>query len=191
MYSSIYEIKLIVKSKTHSTSRLSDEAIDDIADELMSLDNVHDVIVEQHKNALSVSFLINKNELYNSCVEKIKKIESLQCCELEVISIDSPYYVNLSESAVAAGLTKSAMSNFYQGLRGDGNFPSPSMKVSNKNPLWYWSDISKWLVDNEKVPYEVLDSAKTIHNLNLALQIRKNSALNDINKALTDIMKDA
>ena len=191
MHSSTYELKLIVKSKTQSTDRLSDEVIDDISDELMAFDKEHDVIVEQHRNALRVSFLVNSNDLYNSAIERIKLIESLQYCDLEVVSIDSPYYVNLSESAMEAGLTKSAISNFHQGLRGDGNFPSPSMKVSNKNPLWYWYDISKWLVNNGKVPQEVLDSAKVIHNINLALQIRKNSSLNEIKKALMDIMKDA
>ncbi|ENM5936068.1 hypothetical protein CTB58_003955 [Vibrio mimicus] len=191
MHNYTYELKLIVKSKKQSASKLSDDIIDDVTDELMSFDEEHDVIVEQHKNALGISFLVNRDTLYSSCIERINLIESLQCFDLEVISIDSPYYVNLSESAVAAGLTKSAISNFYQGLRGDGNFPSPSIKVSNKNPLWYWSDISKWLVDNGKVPHEVLDSAKTINNLNLALQIRKTSSISEVSKTLRDIMKDA
>ncbi|WP_354405468.1 helix-turn-helix transcriptional regulator [Vibrio harveyi] len=170
---------------------MNDEVIDDITDELMSFDSEYDVVVEQYRNALSASFIVDKNELYNSCIKKIKLVESLQCYNLEVISIDSPSYVNLSESATAAGLTKSAISNFYQGIRGDGNFPSPSMKISNKNPLWFWSDISKWLVENGKMTKADLDTARIIHSLNLALQIRRTSSLSEVQDAFTCIMKDA
>jgi hypothetical protein len=61
--------------------------------------------------------------------------------------------VSLSDMATRAGMTRSAMTNYYKGHRQEG-FPAPKARVTTQSPLWDWADVSEWLFRNGRISRE-------------------------------------
>jgi predicted DNA-binding transcriptional regulator AlpA len=76
--------------------------------------------------------------------------------------------VNLSEMASRAGMTRAAMSNYYNGKRSE-DFPGPIAKVTSASPLWDWSKVARWMFEHKKLGREVAVAAETVRKANEAV----------------------
>ncbi|HYF98188.1 MAG TPA: hypothetical protein VD770_04335, partial [Coxiellaceae bacterium] len=52
-------------------------------------------------------------------------------------------------------------------------FPRPSMKLTDKSPLWKWREIVEWLYLHQLIhEKEWIEEALFLENINLALELR-------------------
>ena len=140
--------------------------------------NCDDSVISSYNKTLYLDFDREAESYEKAIVSAINDIESIE--SLKVMSVDEGYYVSLSDAAELADTTRSALSNYNNGIRGDGEFPTPILRVSNKNPIWRWSDIAIWLGKNGKIEPYLVDNARTVEIINIALQLRNKPLLDNI-----------
>jgi hypothetical protein len=79
------------------------------------------------------------------------------------------HLVNLSDIAKRSGLTRSAISHYVKGVRGD-DFPSPIARVTSESPLWDWVDVSRWMHKYAKLDHEVVLEARMVREANVIIR---------------------
>jgi transcriptional regulator with XRE-family HTH domain len=79
--------------------------------------------------------------------------------------------VSLAEIARRSNLTRSAISNYFSGVR-SSDFPTPMTHVTTESPLWSWAEVAQWLHGKERVGSEMVDAARVIAALNADLAHR-------------------
>lgn len=106
----------------------------------------------------------------DAVISAVKQIESAPL-NITVVNVSPDDYVTESEVAKRLHINRQAVSLWFNGRRHVKNpFPAPIMKLSEKSPLWRWSDIVEWLYQQKKISdSEILDRAKFIANLNFVL----------------------
>lgn len=111
-----------------------------------------------------------------SAIQDLNKVEGLT-----VKSVDAGQYVGLSDAAELSELTRSALSKFAKGDRGDGSFPSPYLRVASKTPLYDWSEIALWLEERGLVEQGIAKNARVTSHINMALKLR-DGELEDVSR---------
>ncbi|EIA1625486.1 hypothetical protein V8046_004781 [Vibrio parahaemolyticus] len=130
-----------------------------------------DCTVSSKGNVLVVDFDREANSYEEAVVSAIKPVNSVD--GLTVKSVDAGQYVGLSDTAELSQLTRSALSKFSKGERGDGIFPTPYLRVQGKVPLYDWSEIAQWLESRGLVEKGIADNAKITAQLNMELKLEK------------------
>ncbi|WP_460020879.1 helix-turn-helix domain-containing protein [Magnetospira thiophila] len=76
-------------------------------------------------------------------------------------------FVSQSDIAERAHVTRQAISFYVTGKRGKG-FPPPVLRQETTSPLWFWSDVAKWLAATEKakVDFQTIQFAHWIDKAN-------------------------
>lgn len=163
IYMKEYDFALIATSK----QKLDAEEVCRIADNLFDA-GADDCTVSLSGNTLIIEF-DRESETYKDAVTSaIRQVNSIK--ELNVKSVDAGQWVGLSDAAELSDLTRSALSKFSKGERGDGKFPAPYLRVSGKTPLYDWSEVASWLHEKALIDPEVVDNAKTTSKINVALR---------------------
>jgi transcriptional regulator with XRE-family HTH domain len=85
------------------------------------------------------------------------------------VHIEPDYLVSLSDIAERAGLSKTAISLYAKGERGQ-DFPAPVARVTTESPLWDWVEVADWMHRYDKLPAQALAEAKVVRAANLAVQ---------------------
>ena len=94
-----------------------------------------------------------------------------------VVRVEPDNYVNVSDIAERAGLTRQAVSLLVQGKRGPGNFPAPAVRVSTDSPLWDWHAVARWLLRAKKLrDREAVVQAAVTREANIVLEAAEGSA---------------
>lgn len=96
-------------------------------------------------------------------------MEHVRAAGATISRIEPDPLVSLTEIAQRSGMTKAAISLYASDKRGSG-FPAPSFRVTSSTPLWEWSVVTKWLVQNGKMLASDLRQAETIRSVNVRLQ---------------------
>jgi len=76
--------------------------------------------------------------------------------------------VNLSDIAARTELTRAAISK-YAKAEASRKFPAPIARVTSAEPLWDWSEVATWMVQNKQLPVEVAVAAGVIKEANAAI----------------------
>ena len=169
-----YEFALVVSSDT----QVSGELICKYADMLFEA-GAEDCTVSSKGNVLVVDFDREATSYEEAVVSAIKQVNSVD--GLTVKSVDAGQFVGLSDAAELSQLTRSALSKFSKGERGDGTFPTPYLRVQGKAPLYDWSEIAQWLESKGLVEQGIADNAKITAQLNMALKL-KNGELENVSR---------
>ncbi|WP_206757220.1 hypothetical protein [Sphingomonas sp. CFBP 8765] len=77
--------------------------------------------------------------------------------------------VSLSDIASRSDMSRSAMTNYYKGHRGDG-FPAPVARVTTNSPLWDWADVSLWLYKHDRLSRAIAIEAAVVSVANDLLE---------------------
>ena len=96
------------------------------------------------------------------------------------------YLVSAAEIAERATLTRSAVSNYTRGLRGD--FPPPIAPIMSDSPLWDWVDVSGWLHKRNMIGREAVVDARIARTLNVFVQSK--SPVHDIEKRFSGFLSN-
>lgn len=147
--------------------------IDGLEDALFE-NGCNDALVCFYGKSVYLEFDRDANSLDEAISSAIMNVE-LTGMNIRVESVDSTM-VGLSDIAELTGLTRQAIALLKDGLRGDGNFPSPIQRIKGQSPLWDWSVVADWLEKNNRLHKcpELSQHAKILSKWNLALRISNN-----------------
>src|ERR1051326_1908804 len=99
----------------------------------------------------------------------ISAIADVQRTGAEVERIEPDYLVSLSDIAFRAGLSRSAISLYGKGERGEG-FPTPVARVTSESPLWDWVDVAQWMLRQGRLSASDVLQARLVKEANLAAE---------------------
>lgn len=90
-----------------------------------------------------------------------------------IVRIEPDTYVNVSDIAERAGMTRQAVSLLVQGVRGPGGFPAPAARLTTDSPLWEWPSVARWMVRHGRLADSgVVVQATMIYQLNRRLRMQ-------------------
>lgn len=89
-----------------------------------------------------------------------------------IVSAVDASLVGLSDIAELSQLTRQSIALLKDGSRGAGDFPPPVQRISGNSPLWRWASVADWLQKHGKIAAPLAENARTLEEINLALQLR-------------------
>ncbi|MDF9399088.1 hypothetical protein [Vibrio sp. 1180_3] len=131
------------------------------ADDSTVMNKGNTVLIEFNREAVSYE------QAVISAIKDVNKVVGLT-----VKSVDAGQYVGLSDAAELSNLTRSALSKFAKGNRGDGTFPSPYLRLISKTPLYDWYEVANWLEQRNLIEQGIADNARVTSNINVALKLK-------------------
>lgn len=165
-----YEEVIMTQSTYHFTLVL--ENTPDLEDKLYQA-NCDDSLVNFRNRAVYLDFDRVAASFEDAVIEAIKDTESAEL-QVMVINVAPDNFVSEAEIAKRLDLKRQAVSLWVKGTRRKQNpFPKPVMKLTEKSPLWKWSEVTKWLFQNKQIQNpEIVSDALFIENINAALEER-------------------
>ncbi len=144
------------------------EDIDNLEDSLYEA-GCDDALINFRNGAIYLNFDREAFSLEEAVVSAIKNIQSI---DIEVTSIAPDNLVTESEIAKRLEVTRQTVSLWIKGKRRQ-SFPSPVMRLSEKSPLWKWTEVTEWLYENKIITdKKVVEDALFFVNINAALEER-------------------
>lgn len=161
-----------------------DEETPDLEDSLYEA-GCDDALINYRDGTVYLDFDRKANSLEEAVLSAIKQIES-SSCGATVISIAPEDLVTESETAERLNVKRQAVSLWIKGERRTRlPFPKPIMKLSERSPLWSWSDIIDWYYKVGKLDNrEKIEEAKFFHDLQTVLDQRIHKESESIRKIL-------
>lgn len=93
-------------------------------------------------------------------------IHDVRSARLVVRHVEPDDLVTQAEIADRLGRTSESIRLLASGQRGDGSFPSPAVRTTNRGSLWRWSEVAVWA----NLAPEVVEPARWIAIVNARLQ---------------------
>jgi hypothetical protein len=163
------------EKKTHSFSLVLggvNEHTPELEEKLYAAD-CHDALVHFRKGTVYLDFDRQAESLEEAIISAIKAIESSPV-GARVIRVGPDDIVSESDVAKRLDCPRQTVSLWIKGARrNETSFPKPIMKLSERSPLWRWSEVAAWLYQSGVISDETLmASAVLIENINAALEER-------------------
>ena len=178
-----YSFTLVLSGVSEQTAGLEDALFEAGCD---------DALINFRNGTVYLDFDRESSDFEIAVISAIKQVESLPY-KITVVNVAPDDYVTESEVAKRLHIKRQAVSLWFKGLRHAKNpFPTPIMKLTEKSPLWRWSDVVEWLYQQKKITdSEMLDHAKFIGTLNIALMGRDKDTKNHQQKILKKLQRHA
>lgn len=176
-----YNFTLVLSGVTKDTDGLEDALFEAGCD---------DALINFRNGTVYLDFDREARDIEEAIFSAIKQVESVP--NIIVVNVAPDDYVTESEVAKRLHVKRQAVSLWFKGERHAKNpFPSPIMKLTEKSPLWRWSDVLEWLYQQKKVTdAELLDHAKFIGTLNIALMGRDSHTKNESKRIFKKLEKN-
>lgn len=121
-----------------------------------------DAMVSFQKGRILVDFAREAESIEAAIVSAV---ENVKAAGATVEHVEPDPLVSLADMAKRANLSRSAMSNYFKGDRGEG-FPAPRARVTTESPLWDWAEASAWLYRHKRVSKNVAVNAMVVSEAN-------------------------
>jgi len=159
-----YQFTLILAGVDEDTPGLEDKLYEAHCD---------DSLVNFRNGTVYLDFDRDATSLEDAVIEGIKDAESSEL-GVQVINVAPDNFVSEAEIARRLNFNRQTVSLWVKGIRRSKNpFPNPVMKLTEKSPLWRWSEVTKWLYQNHQIKdSQIVDDAIFIENINAALEER-------------------
>jgi len=151
-----YEFTLIA-------SGLDPEA-EDFADRFFNA-GCNDATISFAKGLIVLEF---EREAKNFAHALISAIQNVRETGATIEHIEPDYLVSLSDIAERCNLSRSAISLFAKGERGE-RFPAPIARVTSESPLWDWVHVARWMYHRRRLSLSVVIHAKIVREANRAV----------------------
>lgn len=103
-------------------------------------------------------------------------IEDVERAGALVRRVEPDDLVSISDIAKRSGLTRAAVSNYANQERG-ANFPTPIVRLMSESPLWAWVEVSRWMLQMQRVALESVVHARLIREANTVASSRRPAAI--------------
>ncbi len=110
---------------------------------------------------------------------------------LRVARIEPEDLVTASDIATRIGRSRESVRLFFEGRRGEGDFPSPIAWLGNRTRLWSWAEVLPWLerhVDARALRTWKDYDPNTIAHFNMFLEIRDRLLERSVDKRYNDML---
>lgn len=155
-----FQFTLILKNVDENTPKLEDTLYEA---------NCDDSLINFRSGAVYLDFDREASSLEEAVISAIRDVQSAST-EIKVASVAPENLVTESEIAKRLNKNRQTISLWIKGARRK-TFPHPVMRLSEKSPLWNWSEVIKWLYDNSIISdSELVDNALFLANINAALE---------------------
>ena len=157
----IFNFTLVLSGVNEQTDGLEDAIFESGCD---------DALINFRNGTVYLDFDRESSSFEDAVISAIKQVESTDL-NITVVNVAPDDYVTESEVAKRLHVKRQTVSLWFKGERRTKSpFPSPVMKLTEKSPLWRWSDVVEWLYDQQKITdAKMLDHARFIGTLNIAL----------------------
>jgi hypothetical protein len=81
--------------------------------------------------------------LIQAVAEALKTIETT-IPGLRVVRVEPEELVTAAEIASRTNRSRENVRQFFEGIRGGGDFPRPTAWLSDRTRLWHWAEVSRW-----------------------------------------------
>lgn len=161
-----YQFTLILKNVNENTPNLDDSLYEAGCD---------DSLINVRNNAVFLDFDRKGVSFEETVISTIKEVESASVNPI-VTSVAPEDLVTMSEAANRLNKSRQVLFLWINEARRKSTtmpFPQPTMKLSDRSPLWKWKEIIEWLYFHNLVKEkELVDRAIFIENLNAVLDER-------------------
>jgi predicted DNA-binding transcriptional regulator AlpA len=103
----------------------------------------------------------------------LSAITEVESTGLRVERVEPGDFVTAAEIARRAGRTRESIRQLIRGERGPGSFPPPVSDITTRSPVWRWSDVAAWLVDQKILHTEESERALVTASVNAYLDWRR------------------
>jgi len=160
MKTKTYEFTLVLKNVEENTNRLEDSLYEAGCD---------DALINFRNGAVYLDFVRKAKSLEEAVISAIRNVQSASV-DAEVASVTPENLVTEAEIAKRLNKSRQTISLWIKGQRRK-SFPHPVMRLSEKSPLWNWSEVVNWLYDNQIInDKEIITRALFFANINAALE---------------------
>jgi hypothetical protein len=111
----------------------------------------------------------------------ISALEDVLKTGAKVERIEPDHLVSLADISKRTGLSRSALTNYHQGERGEG-FPTPVARVTSESPLWDWYEVAMWLHGREKIGRDVVVKARIVKEANFVIETHESEPDNFVGR---------
>lgn len=123
------------------------------------------------------------DDFEKSILSAIHDVESIHS-SIMVVAAEPSDRVTSAEIARRSGRSRESIRQLINGYRGTQDFPVPMAGIISKTLLWSWAKVAKWMFDHGKIEdYALVEQARIIKQINLALEIRNDSTSTDAVKS--------
>lgn len=161
-----HQFTLLLKNVSENTDGLEDSLYEAGCD---------DALINFRNSAVFLDFDREANSFEEAVISAIKQVESASVNAI-VVSIAPEDLVTMSEAAKRLNKSRQVLSLWINESRRKSAampFPPPTMKLSDKSPLWKWREIVEWLYFHNLIQEkELVENATFIEHLNAALNDR-------------------
>lgn len=151
-----YEFSVIASGLDHNADDFEDRFYEAGCD---------DALVAFQKGHIIVDFAREANSIEEAIASAVENVRSTGA---SVDRVEPDPLVNLSEIADRTGTSRSAVSHYAKGTRGQG-FPAPVAKVTDESPLWSWAAVARWFVARDQLTKEALIEAEVVKEANVVI----------------------
>jgi hypothetical protein len=148
-----------------------DDLTDDVANALFEA-GCDDATPSESGGVVRLGFDREAKTLKDAILSAIRDVKKANI-GADVGRVDVEGFVTQSGIARRIGRSRQVVGQYITGKRGPGGFPPPIYHVLEKSPLWEWSQVARWLQQNDMLAEEDLHEAQQAAFINSALEIRQ------------------
>jgi hypothetical protein len=141
-----YEFTLILSGVSELTRQVLDALYESGCD---------DALIGVRDGVAYAEFCREADSFEQAALSAIRDVESAGI-GAKVEHIEPDELVTMSEIARRLGMTREGVRKRVAGLRGPGGFPPPAGSLTQRSPLWHWTDVVRW--HQTKLPREQLEA---------------------------------
>ena len=155
-----FQFTLVLKNVDENTPNLEDS---------LYAANCDDALINYRNGTVYLDFDREAYSLEDAVISAIKDIKSTSI-GADIAGVAPENLVTESEIAKRLGKSRQTISLWIKGERRK-SFPHPVMCLSEKSPLWKWTDIVRWLLTNKIInDTEFFENALFFSSINAALE---------------------
>jgi len=122
----------------------------------------------------TISF--QKGHIILDFAREAESVDAALCSAIECVKktganvdrIEPDPLVSLADISSRTGLTRSAITQYSKGQRGE-NFPSPIARITSETSLYDWADVAAWFFHRKKLSREQAIEAEAVKVANEAI----------------------
>jgi predicted DNA-binding transcriptional regulator AlpA len=125
-----------------------------------------DAVLSFQKGVLILEFERESASFSSAVISACEAVLKAGAC---VERLEPDHLVSLADIAKRTGLSRSALTLYHRGERGEG-FPTPVARVTSESALWDWYEVATWLHERDQVDLEAVIQARIVREANIVIE---------------------